>query len=143
MTMSQGADGRSVATVPVYYWRGARPFPLDLGERDTGAAICLLLRRDGDACLLPLSWQANVLPGPPMHLRFGAEALDEEALRLTLADLQADGWVVIGRLEARFAGRFAADDFWAESLTPLWRRPVDEQPPDPPAANLDPFSLDL
>ncbi len=139
------ADGKpaACAAVPVYHWRGARPFPLALGERDTGAAVCLLLGREGDACLLPLSRQANVPPGPRTRLGFAAEALDEEALRLTLADLQADGWVVIGRLDVRFTGCFASDDFWTESLGALWRRPTDEPPTDAPAAEADPFPADL
>lgn len=97
------------AAVPVYHWRGARPFPLDLGESDTGAADLLLLAREGDVCLLPLSREANVPPGPRRYLSFCAEALDEEALRLVLADLERDGWHIAGLLRVRFTGRYAED----------------------------------
>ena len=92
----------SVAAVPVYRWRGAQPFPLELGEADTGTAICLLLHREGDVCLVPISWQANVPPVARTHLNFRADALDGEALRLTLAELEGEGWAVIGRLEVHF-----------------------------------------
>jgi hypothetical protein len=102
------------AAVPVYYWRGARPFPLDLSEGDTGAASLLLLAREGDVCLLALSREANLPPSPRLNLAFCAEVVDEEALRLALADLARDGWRVVGRIDVRFTGRFA-DDQWVDS----------------------------
>ena len=98
------------AAVPVYHWRGARPFPLDLGEADTGAASLLLLAREGDVCLLPVSREANLPPGPRINLSFCIEAMDEEALRLTLGELASDGWRVVGRLEVRFTGHYAEED---------------------------------
>jgi hypothetical protein len=122
--MSKEETHHPVATVPVYHWYGARPFPLVLGEGDTGAAQWLLLNREGDACLVPISWQANVPAAPWTRLGFHADALDEEALRLTLADLGADGWVVVGRLDIRFSGRFADDAFWADTLATLWQPPA-------------------
>lgn len=109
------------AAVPVYHWRGARPFLLDLSEADVGWATALVLARQGEVCLLPLAWDRNLpdvgLPARP----FAADALDREALRLTLADLEGDGWGVSGRLEVRFVGQFAADDFWDRTMAPLWQ----------------------
>jgi hypothetical protein len=98
------------AAVPVYYWRGARPFPLDLGEADAGAAALLLLAREGDVCLLPLSREANLPPSARLNLAFCAETLDEEALRLTLAELVDDGWRAVGRIDVRFTGLYASDE---------------------------------
>lgn len=129
MDVSEGMDRHSVAAVPVYRWRGAQPFPLDLGETDTGTAICLLLHREGDVCLVPISWQANVPPVARTHLNFRADALDGEALRLTLAELGGEGWAVIGRLEVRFTGRFALDEFWAETLAGVWQPPGGDSTP--------------
>lgn len=113
------------AVTPVYHWRGARPFPLDLGEADVGATALLLLAREGDVCLLPLTWECNVPDDGPRGRPFVADALDREALRLTLADLEGDGWRVAGRLDVRFTGQFAADDFWERTLGPLWQTPGD------------------
>lgn len=103
-------DGGYFAAVPVYHWRGARPFPLDLGETDWGAAELLALAREGDVCLLPLSREANLPPGPRLNLSFCAEAADPEALQLVLGDLLGDGWRVVGRLNVRFTGLYAADE---------------------------------
>ena len=104
MTHQQHLQSHDSAAVPVYHWRGARPFLLGLGRRDTGAASLLLLAREGDVCLLPLSHEANLPPDPRPWLAFCAEATDEEALRLTLADLAGDGWRVVGQIDARFTG---------------------------------------
>ncbi len=104
-----GPERRDAAAVPVYHWRGARPFPLDLGEGDTGAADLLVLAREGDVCLVPLSREVNVPPGPRLRLSYWTEAPEEEALRLVVGDLAAEGWRVHGRLRVRFCGRFAED----------------------------------
>ncbi len=112
------------AAVPVYHWRGARPFPLDLAEADTGAAALLLLARQGDVCLLPLAWERNLTDDRgPSGRPFAADALDREAFQLMLADLERDGWRVAGRLDVRFNGRYADDGFWERTLAPLWQTP--------------------
>ncbi len=116
-------DDGAAAVVPVYHWRGARPFPLDLGEGDTGAAELLALAREGDLCLLGLSREANLPPAPVHRLAFHAAAVDAEALRLTLADLERDGWIVVGRFHVTFTGRFAAPDFWGDVFANLWQGP--------------------
>lgn len=130
--MSADDTHQPVAAVPVYYWHGARPFPLSLGEADTGAAVWLLLDREGDACLVPIGWQANVPPAARTRLGFHADALAEEALRLTLSELAGDGWVLVGRLDVRFLGQFADDAFWPDTLATLWQPPPsDDAPPAP------------
>lgn len=121
------------ALVPVYYWRGARPFLVDLEADQTGWLVCLTLTYEGDTCLLPLAWQANhpleETPAGPLPLVPGVatEALDSTAVSLTLADLQAAGWEVTGRLTLYFSGRETEPDFQAKNERYLWQSPADKK----------------
>jgi len=123
--MTLQIDPHAITAVPLYSWRGARPFPFNLTAAETGSAALLLLAREGELCLLPLTWARNLPPsgrgqGQPFH----ADALDGEALQLTLADLQQDGWQVNGRLDLHFTGQYAAADFWSAIQATLWQPPT-------------------
>ena len=74
-----------IAAVPLFYWRGAHPFPLTLTADDTGDASILVLGREGDICLMPLTWEQN-LPAPfdPSPLAFHADSV------LDLRDVAVD-----------------------------------------------------
>jgi hypothetical protein len=100
------------SAVAVYYWRGARPWLLDLTADDTGWLVCLCLQREGDVALLPLAWEQNAPAADdaapssfaPRPSSFHGDALDAEAYQLTLHDLESDGWQVTGRLTLDFTG---------------------------------------
>ena len=109
-----------IAAIPLFYWRGAHPFPLTLTADDTGDASILVLGREGDICLMPLAWEQNI-PAPfDSHPRaFHADALDKTAINLTLHDLQSDGWQINGRLQLHFTGHETTTDFWQQTEAPL------------------------
>ncbi|MFQ5420016.1 MAG: hypothetical protein ACE5EY_06600 [Anaerolineae bacterium] len=127
------------AAVPLYHWRGARPWLLDLESDQTGWLICLSLSREGDCSLLPIAWQEGIadldteIPAAPVHTppsfpappisTLRTEALDSEAVSLMLADLRQDGWRVNGRLTLQFTGRDAEPDFQQNIETYLWQKP--------------------
>ncbi|MFN2137307.1 MAG: hypothetical protein ACK2UK_15210, partial [Candidatus Promineifilaceae bacterium] len=73
---------QATAFTPIFYWRGARPFFLDLTENESGWMICLRLQRDDDCCLMPLAWQQGAAhegspPGQPIPFPTrNSEALD-------------------------------------------------------------------
>lgn len=118
------------AATAVYYWRGARPFPLDLEAHQTGWVIILLLHREGECGLLPVAWAQDCPPpdaDPALPAAsFHGDALDREALQLTLADLKNDGWVVSGRLDCHVTGRYTDPDFWPKINAHLWQQTKDE-----------------
>ena len=118
--------------VPVYHWRGARPHPLDLDQDQSGWAVCLYLVRQGECCLLPIAWQADGYQDEEEILQtscwlpaatFATQALDQEALSLTLGDLRRDGWAVNGRLVVTFTGTEVDSRFNERVEAYLWKRP--------------------
>ena len=117
-----------IAATPIFRWRGARPFLLDLQPDDTGSAILLALSRQGECCLLPVAWEQN-LPSLPLHspLTFHENALDQEAFHLTLSDLLTDGWQISGRIDIRFTGQYTIPNFWQTIQTNLWHDSTPDQ----------------
>lgn len=117
--------------VPIYHWRGARPWLVDLEPDQTGWLICLCLQREGDVSLLPLAWQVDALdehdeggstqPYPTVH----TDALESAPVSLTLADLQKDGWQINGRLTIQFTGRETERNFEENMHRFLWHSPGD------------------
>jgi hypothetical protein len=95
---------------------------LDLTPDDTGWLLCLCLHRQGDIALLPVAWDQNA-PSPPLSqpTAFYGDALDAEAVQLTLRDLQSDGWQVNGRLALQFTGVETDPNFWQVITTHLWQ----------------------
>lgn len=110
-----------IAAIPLFHWRGARPFPLTLTADDTGSATLLLLSREDDLCLMPVNWEQN-LPAPfaPPPPSFHADALNQSAMHLTLHDLQSDGWQINGRLQLQFTGRETETNFLQNIMSTLW-----------------------
>ncbi len=127
MTNSQNSSTaiHHIAAVPLFYWRGARPYPLTLTADDIGTAEMLILSREGDLCLLPTRWEQN-LPTDrlPSITSFYADALDQEAFHLTLHDLQSDGWQVDGRIHLQFTGRETDAHFEDNINSFLWHTPT-------------------
>ena len=112
---------QDIATVPLYHWRGARPWLLDLAEDEGGWLVCLCLQREGDCCLLPLAWEKTVVELAEAHPTIHTTALDSEAVQLTLSDMQRDGWHINGRLHLHFIGHQQDPTFTQY----LWHSPVD------------------
>lgn len=117
--------------VPVYHWRGGRPQIVDLEPDQTGWLICLCLQRHGDLSLLPLAWQINapdehhrLAPGEPPYPTIHAQALDDDAVSLTLQQLQQDGWQIQGQITLAFTGRHAIANFEQTYRQYLWHIPT-------------------
>jgi len=130
MTAHASDNQRPIALTPLYFWRGARPDLLDLDSDQVGWAIALVLSREGDCCLLPIAWLNEIAgqdhedylrlnPAAAAHL-IQANALDQEALQLTLSDLERGGWQVSGRLDVHFTGCVVTPDFWPSTRAYLW-----------------------
>jgi hypothetical protein len=113
--------------VPIYRWRGARPYLLDLDGYQVGWTIILVLTREGDCCLLPVAWQREHPDLDeerlPLPVHFYTDAVDRESFDLTLADLERDGWQISGRLDVHFTGCQADPDFWQNVRAYLWQTP--------------------
>ncbi len=122
------------ALIPVYHWRGARPWLLDLEPEQSGWLIGLCLHREGDICLLPLAWQINNLeeenqdPSPYPHPQWHTAAHDQNAISLTLANMQRDDWQVQGHLTVHFSGRETRPDFNRQTRSYLWQTPRSDNP---------------
>ena len=122
---------QDATAVPLYHWRGARPWLLDLTPDDTGWLLCICLYRQGDIALLPITWEQNVPPPhtqpPSLHspspTAYHTDALDTEITLFTLRQLQNDGWQVNGRLTLRFTGSETDPDFW-QTLTAHLQSPT-------------------
>lgn len=122
--MSKGLSNQPIAAVPVYFWRGARPFPFELTPAETGLSTLLVLGREGEVCLLPLTWDRNVdATNAHLTLPLHAHALDRDAFKRTLHDLRADGWEVNGRVDVRYAGEYTVEQFWPTIEALLWQSP--------------------
>lgn len=90
------------AIVPIYHLLGARLRVFDLEPLEQGHTEALLLNRDGDCALLPLSDRLVRSDGQPWERAHGAEAIT-----LAVADLEQDGWTVFGRITITFTGHDA------------------------------------
>ncbi len=117
------------ALVPIYHWRGARPWLIDLESHQTGWLTALSLQREGDICLLPLAWEAETPEDSSFYARqrpypgIQTDALDSTAVTLTLAQLQQDGWQINGRLTIQFTGTDTDPNFQQTYLNDLWQAP--------------------
>ncbi|MEZ4644819.1 MAG: hypothetical protein R3E31_19160 [Chloroflexota bacterium] len=118
------AEQHPITAVPIYHWRGARPSILNLTPDDTGEVTMLLLNRQGEICLLPVSWAQNLpITFTPPHTFFHANAIDKETFYLTLSEFQQDGWQAQGLLHLTFTGRETIDAFWQIIHHQLWQHP--------------------
>lgn len=116
--------GEVAAALPLIRWRGWRPKPLDLAADQQGGQVFLVLDREGDLALLPTAEIAFLMYAPlregarwedygvnPVGVT-GSAALPRQVILEAAAELAADGWRVVGRLQAVFHGAESEDDFW-------------------------------
>lgn len=119
-------DCKCVAdALPVIRWRGWRPLPLDMTSSEQGGQVFLVLGREGDIALLPTATVSYICYAPldegagwggcaidPIRVTYST-ATTWDVVRWAVQELAADGWRVIGRLEAVFCGVDTEADFWA------------------------------
>lgn len=114
----------AAAALPLIRWRGWRPGPLDLGPNQQGGQVFLVFDREGDLALLPTATIAFLVYAPLADGRrwedYGVDpvavaqsaAATAGAVAAAVAELAADGWRVVGRVQATFHGIDTEDDFW-------------------------------
>ncbi len=116
---------RSVASaIPVIRWHGWRPLPLDMTESEQGGQVFLVFGRAGDLALVPTATISYLCCAPlgqseqwadyginPVQVAYSAAAL-RSAVVQAVRELEAEGWQVVGRLQATFHGVDTEDDFW-------------------------------
>ncbi|MCX6031817.1 MAG: hypothetical protein NT169_21260 [Chloroflexi bacterium] len=118
---------RCVASaVPVIRWHGWRPLPLDMTESEQGGQVFLVLGREGDLALLPTATVTYLSYAPlgegdrgdathrgvdPLKVSH-SDAVARYAVMRAVNELTAEGWQVVGRLQATFCGVDTEDDFW-------------------------------
>jgi hypothetical protein len=106
-------------------WHGWRPLPLDMVRNQQGGQVFLVLDREGDLALLPTASIAYLCNAPldgretrpqdgldPVEVIYSA-ATDRGVIERAVAEMEADGWEVTGRLQATFQGVDTEDDFWS------------------------------
>lgn len=112
---------QTAATLPIMRWSGWRP-PFLQHEADQRAGhLVLLLEREGETMLLPCAQVGYCFAFPTWQASQEADAIrriwgDGAAAYVVeeaLAQLEADGWRVVGRLLIEFVGVLAEDDFWS------------------------------
>jgi hypothetical protein len=127
----EGSSSGSLASLrPLIHWRGWRPPILDSEDDERGGQVWLVLEREGDTALLPCA-QVGYLFYEPEHdgglswetVRMACgEAAYRDEIEATVQALRADGWRVVGRLEATFSGCETEMDFWARTEAVLRER---------------------
>lgn len=81
------------AVVPVYYCLGAHLRVFDLEPAQSGQTEALLLNREGDCALLPVSDTIARIDGQQWQRSY-----DDKTIAHALADLERDGWTLFGRI---------------------------------------------
>lgn len=124
MTCRDSRDSQAASAVPVIHWRGWRPLPLDLANGEQGGQVFLVLGREGDLALVPTATISYLCYAPlgqvdrwaerevePLRVAHSA-AITRRAVLAAVNELTAEGWQVVGRLQATFHGVDTEDDFW-------------------------------
>lgn len=117
--------------LPAMRWCGWRPAFLDHRSDERGGHLLLLLEREGDTVLLPCAMMTYCFAFPSWEGWQEADALralwgdgaDAALLDRAVAELEADGWRVVGRLLIEFVGVDAEDRFW-DAVRAVLRTPV-------------------
>jgi hypothetical protein len=123
-------EGGLAAVRSLVRWRGWRPPVLDFEDDERGGQVWLVLDREGDTALLPcaqvgyLFYEPEDGDGPDWDMVQMAcgEAAYRDEIEASVQSLRADGWRVLGRLEATFVGCWTEDDFWARTEAVLRQR---------------------
>ncbi len=123
--MTVTGEAQAAAAWPVIRWRGWRPLPLDMASDEQGGQVYLVLGREGDLALLPTASVSYLCYAPLSEQdawwgRSGVEPLEvthsggvaREMMLGAVREMEAEGWMVIGRLQATFHGVDSEDDFW-------------------------------
>ncbi len=98
-------------------WRGWRPPFLDHESWEQADELTFVLEREGDLALLPCKVERSLCT-----LSAAPEACDSVSMHnafMTLQELVAEGWHVVGRLQMTFVGQDAEDHFWEATLRSL------------------------
>lgn len=124
MTRRDSRDSQTASALPVIRWRGWRPLPLDLANGEQGGQVFLVLDREGDLALVPTATISYLCYAPlgradrwaergvePLRVTHSA-AIDRGTVLAAVDELAAEGWQVVGRLQATFHGVDTEDDFW-------------------------------
>jgi hypothetical protein len=128
--LKRGSSGRLAAVRSLIRWRGWRPAVLDFQAAERGGQVWLVLDREGDTALLPCAQVGYVFYEPEdgagpewetVQMACGEAAYRDE-IEASVQALRADGWRVLGRLEATFVGRETESDFWARTEAVLQAR---------------------
>lgn len=120
--------------IPIYHLRGPLPTLFDLPPDHCGWLICLSFTQMGDTCLLPIAWETQQLTrddprtlfSPPISTQ-QTQALDDQAIALTLDDLQRSGWQLNGRLTLHFTGHDTDPTFHQTIHSYLWQMPEKDE----------------
>ncbi len=126
--MPQNNPIHNSALVPIYRWRGARPWLFDLESYQQGWLICLHLTREGDASFIPLAWEQFDAAGDDRRVPYPAaslhtNALHNQALSMTLREMEQDGWQLNGRFDIYFTGKETDPNFHQTIQKSLWQTP--------------------
>jgi len=128
-------EGGLASLRPLIRWRGWRPGVLNFDDDERGGQVWLLLDREGETALLPCAEVGYLFYAPEgepevewetVRMACGEAAYRDE-VEATVQALRADGWRVVGRLEARFVGRWTEEDFWARTEAVLREREGQER----------------
>ena len=118
------SDPCVASALPIIRWHGWRPAPFDRRSDEQGGQIFLVFDREGDLALLstatltylcyaPLGegdrWQDHGMD--PLQVTH-SDAVARYAVMRAVDELIAEGWQVVGRLQATFQGVDTEDDFW-------------------------------
>lgn len=133
--MKRNGPGGGLASLrSLIRWRGWRPGVLGFEDDERGGQVWLVLDREGETALLPCA-EVGYLFYAPEGAPEGEPELEWEMVRMacgeaayrdeieaTVQALLADGWRVVGRLEATFVGCWTEEDFWARTEAVLRER---------------------
>lgn len=121
---------QTAATLPIMRWSGWRPPFLQHDADQRAGHLILMLAREGETMLLPCAQIAYCFAYPTWQAaqeadavrRIWGEGANAYVVEEALAQFEADGWRVVGRLEVEFVGILSEDDFWPHVQAVLSKR---------------------
>lgn len=98
-------------------WRGWRPPFLDHESWEQANELTFVLEREGDLALVPCKVERA---GCALAAATGTcDPAGVHNAFVTMQELIAEGWRVVGRLQVTFVGQYAEDHFWEATLRSL------------------------